>query len=123
ALRARLGASVPLVAYHHRISVALVGREALSAAALPKAARDAARAVALLDQRGCVSPHALFVEEDGDASPAEFAAALAGALERLDRELPPGPIDAATASAVHQLRGAAELRAAAGEAVVVHAGT
>lgn len=121
-VRARVPVATPVVAYHHRMSVALVGREALGADALGEVADALARAVAMFDQRGCVSPHAVLVEEGGASSPADLARALADALARLDRELPPGPVDAAEASAVQQLRGAAELRAAAGEEVALHAG-
>ena len=121
-LRRRLPAHVGLVAYHHRVSAGLVGREALEPGAVRATAADAARAVALFDQRGCVSPHVLWVEEGGAAGPEAFAQALAEALEALHRSLPPGPSDPREASALHQLRGTAELRAAAGEGVRVWSG-
>jgi hypothetical protein len=121
-LRERVPVTTPLIAYHHRVSVAVVGRAALTRAAVPALARDLARAVALFDQRGCVSPHAVFVQEGGEIAPAELAEALASALERTEAELPAAPLDEGAASAVHQLRRTAELRAAAGEAVAVRAG-
>ncbi len=123
AVRERLPVTTPVIAYHHRISAAVVGRGALEKAGVEKVADALARAVALFDQRGCVSPHVVLVEEGGEMSPAELARALAGALARLDETLPPGPVDSAQASAVHQLRRTAELRAAAGEALELHVGT
>ena len=120
-LRARLDPTTRLVAYHHRLSFGVVGAGSLGPGALPETAEAAARAVALFDQRGCVSPHTLFVEADA-AGASDLAAALADALEVLDRALPPGRIAAAEASAVQQLRGTAEMRAAAGEGVEIRSG-
>ena len=121
-LRERLPATTPLVAYHHRLSVALVGRSGLSHESLPEVAAALARAVALFDQRGCVSPHAVLVEQGGDSGAIELAEALARELDGLHRALPPTRPAPSHASAVHQLRRTCELRRAAGEDVELHAG-
>lgn len=120
-VRARIAPTTPLVAYHHRISLGVVGRGALGAD-LERTAGAAARAVALFDQRGCVSPHQIYVEEGGDGAPREFAGALGAALEVLEGELPPGAVEGDEAAARQQLRGTAELRTAAGEDVVLLGG-
>lgn len=122
ALRERAPVSTRFVAYHHRVSAAVVGRDALGAAQLDATARDLARAVATFDQRGCVSPHLAFVEAGGERSVSDFAEAVAAALDELARALPARTPEAATASAIHQLRRTAELRAAAGERVRVLGG-
>ncbi len=119
AVRARLPATTPLVAYSHRVGVALVGREALAAGQANRTAMDAARAVAAFDQRGCVSPHLFWVEEGGALTPAEWAARLAAAMAALERDLPAGPAPPEVASKVQQLRGTWELKQAAGEGVRV----
>ena len=121
-LRERLPVTTPLVAYHHRMSVALVGRGALSSERLPGVVAALARAVALFDQRGCVSPHAVLVEEGGDVGARELAEAVAGELERLHQVLPPTRPSSAHASTVHQLRRTCELRRAAGEDIDLHTG-
>jgi hypothetical protein len=121
-LRERLPVTTPLVAYHHRLSVALVGRSALSQESLPGVAAALARAVLLFDQRGCVSPQAVLVEQGGDVGARELAEALARELERLHRVLPPTHLAPSHASAVHQLRRTCELRRAAGENIELHAG-
>jgi hypothetical protein len=65
---------------------------------------------------------AAFVE--GDATRArKFAEALAAALAHEAVELPPGRLDAHQASAVHQLRGEAELRGALAGTLPLAAGT
>tara|TARA_B100001123_G_scaffold103245_1_gene119675 strand:- start:1051 stop:2457 length:1407 start_codon:yes stop_codon:yes gene_type:complete len=121
-LRDRLPVTTPLVAYHHRLSVALVGRSALSQESLPGVASTLARAVALFDQRGCVSPHAVLVEQGGDVGARELTEALARELERLHRVLPPTDLAPSHASAVHQLRRTCELRRGAGENLELHTG-
>ena len=115
AVRGRLPAATPLVAYSHRVGVALVGREALATGRAARTALDAARAVAAFDQRGCVSPHLFWVEERGALTPAEWAARLAAAMAALERDLPAGPAAPDVASRVQQLRGTWELKQAAGD--------
>lgn len=121
-LRGRTPPTTPFVAYHHRVSLGVVGREGLTSKEAPLTARRAARATALFDQRGCVSPHVLYAEEGGEVAPRAWAGLVAEALAGVEEELPTGPLLPGEASAVHQARGAAELRAAAGEDVDVHAG-
>jgi hypothetical protein len=107
------------IAYHHRLSVGLVGREALTTERAPYVARMAARAVSMFDQRGCVSPHAIYIEEGGALDPGEWAALLASAMADIEVEIPAGYLAASDASAVHQTRGSAELREASGSGVRV----
>lgn len=115
AVRARLPAATPLVAYSHRVGVALVGREALATGRADHTATAAARAVAAFDQRGCVSPHLFWVEEGGALTPADWAARLATAMAALQQDLPAGPTPPEVAARLQQLRGTWELKQAAGE--------
>lgn len=98
-LGARLGARV--VGQGPKASVALVARDVDTLAVGRALARD----VALLDQRGCLSVHAVFTE--GDAR--DLAEALAFGLAIEHRRLPPGPPDPGALARVQQWRGAAEL--------------
>ena len=97
-----------------KVSVACIAREALT----PESARDAparaARDVALYDQQGCLSPHAIYVERGGRATPGEFAAALGEALEALARETPRAGLDMVDAARVRLYRAQAEFESAAG---------
>ncbi len=119
ALRAGTPVTSRFVAYHHRLSIGLVGREALTAERASHVARMAARAVSMFDQRGCVSPHAIYVEEGGALGPGEWADLLASAMAELEMRIPAGNLTASEASAVHQMRGSAELREASGSDVRV----
>ena len=121
-LRARAAPTARFVGYHHRVSVGVVGRAALTEGAVAGAARDVASSVAMFDQRGCVCPQVVYVEEGGDFTPHDFSERLAVALAGLEVDLPGGPLDVAEAAAVHQLRGNAELHAATGSGQVFHGG-
>ncbi len=121
-LRARASATSQFVGYHHRVSLAIVGRGALNRESVRRAACAAAGAVAFFDQRGCVSAQVVYVEEGGEVDPRSFSTELAGALAILEERLPGGSLDPREASAVHQARGTAELLAASGEGLEVHHG-
>ena len=99
-----------LAGFGSRLSGALVVAAA-SPSAASAAADGLARDVTLFEQRGCLSPHHVFVI--GDAGQARgFAARLARALERLERRLPSPtrlPLDAA--AAIRTLRERARWRA------------
>jgi hypothetical protein len=136
-VRERLPPQTPLRAYRHRMGFGLVGRGALGGKpGAPAAdagqevvrgeawavARDAARSLALFDQRGCVSPHVFFVERGGEVGPEEWAALLAGELRELERVLPSGAVTLEDGVAIQQLRGVGELGEGLGSGVVHHGG-
>ena len=100
----------PLVGFGSRLSGALVVPGA-SPSAVASAADGLARDVTLFEQRGCLSPHHVFVV--GDAGEARgFAAGLARALERLERRLPaPARLPLGAAGAIRALREHARWRA------------
>ncbi|MEX2526985.1 MAG: acyl-CoA reductase [Gemmatimonadota bacterium] len=115
AVRARLPAGIPMVAYAHRLSVGLVGRDRLGG--LEQARRlaaQAARSVWWYDQRGCVSPHVVWVEERGRVSPEDWLRLLAREMDVLPRPTTHG--DPQQSARIQQERGIAEMRAAGGAA-------
>ncbi len=101
-----------LAGFGSRLSGALVAVGA-SPTAAEAAAVGLARDVTLFEQRGCLSPHHVFVV--GGAGQARgFAARLARALERLERRLPaPARIPLEAAAAIRALRERARWRALA----------
>lgn len=118
-LRSRLPDHVRLVEHGPRISFAAIAREL---AGRPSIARDAALAVALFDQQGCVSPHVIYVEENGRIAARTFAERLARQLADLAYDLPRGRLSTAEAAAVQALRTDVEFRAIAGEDARLWAG-
>jgi hypothetical protein len=122
ALRDRTPVTSRFVAYHHRVSVGMVGRDALHPDKAASVAADAALAVSMFDQRGCVSPHVLYVERGGGTDPGAWAGVLAEAMAQLDSELPGGRLTPDEASTLHQVRGAAGLEEASGAGSRVYSG-
>jgi len=109
------------VGYGHRLSVAVVGEADCAGPGLDATAEALSYDVAHWDQLGCLSPVAIFaVSEDEDAG-RRLAGALARALERRERAMPRGTVDKHGAALATNERGEAELRAAAGRSVAVHA--
>ena len=107
-----------------RTSVAAVARDALADPASVAAA--IARDAALYEQRGCLSPHAVWVEEGGAASAEDLAGEIAAALDVARERLPLGPAPVEERAAVRVAWDAAEhesgtrLLGAPGAGVVLH---
>ena len=115
-----------LVTHGHRVSVAVIGPEALgSESSISGVARALARDVALWDQLGCLSAiavHVLDGETSGGRPKArDLASALAEALADLELRWPREEIDPGSAAVIAAERAEAEMRAALGRPVVVHA--
>lgn len=118
ALHRMVSPDTRFVLHGPRVSLGMVGREADSGTA-----GHVARATAVFDQHGCVSPHVVYVERGGARTPEEFAEQVAAAFETLEEELPRGPVTTAEAAAIQQVRSEAEFRELAGAHVRVLAGT
>jgi len=115
AVRSRTPASTRLAEHPHRLGVAVV-----DPVRAPASAAQAAQAVALFDQRGCVSTHLVFLLGDR-AHATRWCKKLAAHLDVLHSTLPPPTPDPNTASALHQLRGRLAIRRAAYQNVRVWA--
>lgn len=115
-LRERIPAGHRLVVHGPRFSVGLVDQDLRDDPALPL---EIARATATFDQHGCVSPQAVWVEDRTGTGSEAFAEALAAAFREIEEELPRGRVSPAEASAIHQARGAAEIRGYSGAARVL----
>ena len=122
-LRSHTPGMARFVGYHHRVSVGAVGAEALTEARAERTMTDIALAVALFDQRGCVSPQVIYVEDSGEVRVSDFAERLAVALGDIEAQLPGGRLGMNEASSLQQLRGTAELLAASGSSEVYHGGS
>jgi hypothetical protein len=121
AVRARLHPAQRLVARGHRLSVALLGRDAHAGAALEEAMSALALDVALWDQLGCLSPVALWVVGD-DAACDRAAQRLGAALAEAETRWPRGRVGVEAKAAIAAARAEAEMRAAAREGVALHGG-
>ena len=106
-VRARAPASTRLVEHPHRLGVAIV-----DPGMAPASVADAARAVSMFEQRGCVSTHLVLLLGDRVTARA-WCDRLATRLAETAAALPAAPPTPAGLSARHQLRGRLALGAAA----------
>lgn len=111
ALRTRAPAHVRFVEHGPRISFALI--DAASGGNFKDSAPQLARAVALFDQQGCVSPQLVYVIGNRDDAH-RLAAATAASLTELQAVLPRGRISPGEAAAIRELRTRAEFGVIAG---------
>ncbi|HYQ89413.1 MAG TPA: acyl-CoA reductase [Candidatus Binatia bacterium] len=95
-----------------KVSVAYVSSASLTRSGIGGLAARAAYDVALYDQQGCLSPHAIYVERGGEVGPAAFAAALGNALEDLRDGLPRRAPEAEHAARVQLYRAQAHFEEA-----------
>lgn len=106
-MRAITPATTELVGHGHGLGVVVILREALSSH-LPALAAAVARDVAAYDQRGCLSPQAIFVERGGEIGPRDVAALIASeGLGTLATSMPRGPLPIAIGAQQVQWRGLA----------------
>ena len=92
--------------YGHKLSLGLIGRESITKDIAKKGALD----VALYDQRGCLSPHLFYVEAGGPATPHDFAAWMADALEAISAQLPKTELSSEEGAQIQQLRAGLPLK-------------
>lgn len=111
AIRANLGATVSFMGHGHGLGAAIVGAQAL---ADETSAREAARALALdvaaYDQRGCMSPHAVWVERGAKVEARLFGLLLFRELDALHTHMPRGELPLQDASAQLSWRAVSSLR-------------
>lgn len=97
-IQSRIQPHQTFIPHGHKISIGIVYNDHKNAAAL--AARDAS----LFNQRGCLSPHAIYVRETPDSSAKQFASQLAEEMEQFSLTHPPEPINISEAGAIRNLR-------------------
>jgi len=109
-----------LVAYGHRLSLAIIGPDMRSDSWFVDVADRLALDTALWDQQGCLSPAAVYVMGGPDRA-RRAALEIARALARAEERWPRGRIATDEAAAIRSQRAEAEMRQAAGVSVELHA--
>ncbi|WP_305023660.1 acyl-CoA reductase [Paenibacillus lacisoli] len=104
-----------LLRYGHRISLAVIGAEALRPDLYVRTVRRLAEDIALYDQQSCMSPQAVFVESGGSVDARSLGRLLAAELERLERRWPRAELDPEEAASIRKIREQYELRALASD--------
>jgi hypothetical protein len=106
------------VGFGARVSGVILAREALAQSAA-ELASAVARDASLFEQRGCLSPHHIFVEDEaGSRRSRDFAAHLAEQLQQFaERFPPPSSLTLEEAAALRRIREIARWRELAGHDV------
>ncbi|HEY5040729.1 MAG TPA: acyl-CoA reductase, partial [Verrucomicrobiae bacterium] len=112
AIRAQLPAKVRFLGHGQRVSFGFVAREVLRDEEIAAVVASAADDVVAWDQNGCLSPHAIYVEERGAVESDKFAALLAAELMRRETTEPRGKISTEEAAVIASRRAIYEAIAA-----------
>jgi hypothetical protein len=121
AVAARVHPPRRLVSYGHRLSVSALAGPATEGGAVGGVAGAIALDLALWDQLGCLSPVAVYVVDPDGAGADRLAEALAQSPADAEERWPRGTIDPEAAASILRERAEAEVRAAAGRRVALHA--
>jgi len=109
AMRSRLGAK-PFIAHGHGVSVAYCDTDALGAEAIDETTERLALDISAYDQRGCLSPQLVYVEETPHMTALGFARHLCEeGLDPIGLSLPRGALPIAIGAVQAQWRGVAEV--------------
>jgi hypothetical protein len=110
-IRGRLPGATRLVPHGSRVSFGYIPAEALTAYAAKRTAREAAADVSAWNQLGCLSPHVLYIEENGVHSPESFAELLVQELDAREKAEPRGDLPLEQASMIVSRRELYAMRA------------
>jgi hypothetical protein len=108
------------VGYGHRVSVAVLGSEALAPPSLLETCARLVFDVGLWDQLGCLSPLAVYVVAAEPPQIEGLAMGMASALAQAEVKLPRGRTPTSASAAFARARAEAEMRSAAGQDVDVY---
>ncbi|MCU0787480.1 MAG: hypothetical protein MUC91_04715 [Verrucomicrobia bacterium] len=115
AVRQHVPVNKRFVGHGHKVSLAYVAKEDLTAGSLPQLIEALAGDVCAWDQLGCLSPHVIYVEAGGAIGAERVAAGLAEALARMEETYPRGPLPEKQAANIRSRRSLYEIRAAHSE--------
>jgi len=109
AMSTRLG-NTPLLAHGHGVGAAYCGSASLDNARIADTIAALSLDVCAYDQRGCLSPQIVYVQDTPPGSVVSFGRRLATeGLARMNATLPRGPLPASIGAAQAQWRGLAEV--------------
>ncbi len=112
-------AKARFLGYGHKVSFAVVAKEAMTVENVPALAEAAAFDASVYDQQGCLSPHVFYVEEGGELGPRKFAMALAEAMAAYQASVPRGALSAEEAAEMSTVLTGYQFRAQVDKRVAV----
>jgi hypothetical protein len=112
AIRSQLPVKVRFLGYGQRVSFGLVAREVLREEEITRIISATVDDIVAWDQNGCLSPHAIYVEERGAVESDQFAELLAVELAKREAAEPRGNISLEAAAVIASKRAIYETIAA-----------
>lgn len=121
AVRQLVPLSKKFLTYGHKISLALIGKEALTPDHYYQTVHKLAEDVSVYDQQSCLSPQSVLVEAGGAICPKQFAQILAAELERYNQKRRRAKISDEEAMSIQNMRHQAELKGLDTQRISVYA--
>ncbi|WP_256236246.1 acyl-CoA reductase [Bacillus sp. EB600] len=121
AIQKMVPSSKTFLHYGHKISLAVIGNEALTPDHYYETIFKVAEDMSVYDQQSCMSPQSVLVETGGAISPRQFAQMLAAELERYNKKRPRAKLSDEEAMSIHRHRHQYELQSFKDGAVSVYA--
>lgn len=118
-IKSRVPQNVRLVAYGHKMSFGVIGKEMLTNTNMENLAMSAAIDVSMFDQQGCLSPHLFYVEEGGEVLVKQFAEVLSMAMKKINKILPGGKTSVGKSVEINRIRDEYEFKNIKGEDVAL----
>jgi len=109
-----------LLSYGHKISFAMIGKEALTADHYSDTLHKLAEDISIYDQQSCLSPQCVYVEQDGVVSPKQFAQGLAAELSRYHKKRPRAKLTGEEAMSIQNFRNEHSLKSLQSQKTAVY---
>lgn len=111
-IRKRLPQGTRFIDYGHKVSVGYIAKSALQGFGIRTLLNKTADDIVAWNQLGCLSPHVIYVEENAELPPIQFAEKLADYLKNRESEEPRGPLSTKQAALITTRRSFYDIRAA-----------
>ncbi len=111
-IRKRLPQSIRYLDYGHKVSVGYIAKSALQGFGIRTLLNKTVDDIVAWNQLGCLSPHVIYVEENPELPPIQFAERLANQLKKREEEFPRGALSAKQAALITTRRSFYDIRAA-----------
>ncbi len=105
----KIPSSKTFLSFGHKLSFSIILKEHMTKRFVDSLTQKVAYDVSLYDQQGCMSPHVIYIQREGDISACDWAKKLADAMQGILKKLPAGEISLSEASQIHQIRGQAAI--------------
>lgn len=108
----RLPQGTRYLSYGHKVSVGYIAKSALQGFGIRPLLNKAVDDIVAWNQLGCLSPHVIYVEDNPELPPIQFAEKLADYLKDREAEEPRGPLDPRQAAQIASRRSFYDIRSA-----------